>query len=49
MREAEMEQIAGWIVEVLEHHDDAERAARIAAEVRELCQGFPVPADAVKV
>lgn len=49
MREAEMEQIAGWIVEVLEQSDDNERQARIAAEVVELCAGFPVPSDAVRV
>jgi glycine hydroxymethyltransferase len=49
MREAEMERIAGWIVEVLQHSDDATVTERVAAEVQELCQGFPVPADAVRV
>jgi glycine hydroxymethyltransferase len=49
MGEAEMERIAGWIVEVLEHRDDATVTERVAAEVQELCQGFPVPADAVRV
>ena len=49
MGEAEMERIAGWIVEVLEHPDDAARIERIAGEVQELCRSFPVPADAVKV
>lgn len=49
MREPEMERIAGWIVEVLERIDDAAVQERVAAEVQELCQGFPVPADAVRV
>ncbi|MGB9633621.1 MAG: serine hydroxymethyltransferase [Chloroflexaceae bacterium] len=49
MRESEMERIAGWIVEVLERIDDTAVQERVAAEVRALCQGFPVPADAVRV
>jgi glycine hydroxymethyltransferase len=49
MREPEMERIAGWIVEVLERIDDTAVQERVAAEVRALCQGFPVPADAVRV
>lgn len=49
MREAEMDQIAAWIVDVLEHIDDTARHEQIAAQVVELCRSFPVPADAVKV
>jgi glycine hydroxymethyltransferase len=49
MREAEMEQIAAWIVEVLEHSGDTERHEAVGAQVKELCQSFPVPSDAVKV
>lgn len=49
MREPEMEQIADWIVDVLERIDDTAVQQRVAAEVRALCQGFPVPADAVRV
>jgi glycine hydroxymethyltransferase len=49
MAEAEMAQIAAWIVDVLQHPDDSERQARIAAEVGELCLNFPVPADLVRV
>jgi len=49
MREPEMERIAGWIVEVLERIDDTAVQERVAAEVQALCQGFPVPADAVRV
>jgi glycine hydroxymethyltransferase len=47
--EAEMAQIAAWITAVLQNVDDHEAQARIADEVRELCQNFPVPADMVRV
>jgi glycine hydroxymethyltransferase len=40
---AEMEQIAGWIDEVIAHVDDETTARRVAEEVRALCAGFPVP------
>jgi glycine hydroxymethyltransferase len=49
MGEPEMAQIASWIADVLEAIDDTARQERIAAQVRELCQGFPVPADLVRV
>jgi glycine hydroxymethyltransferase len=49
MSEAEMVQIANWIVQVLHNVDDRDQQARIAAEVRELCVNFPVPADMVRV
>ncbi|NNJ09684.1 serine hydroxymethyltransferase [Chloroflexales bacterium ZM16-3] len=49
MGEAEMAQIATWMVDVLQHIDDTERQARIATEVAELCRSFPVPADMVRV
>jgi glycine hydroxymethyltransferase len=49
MGEPEMAKIAAWIVEVLQQVDDTERQARIADEVRELCQSFPVPSDMVRV
>ena len=49
MGEAEMDQIAAWIVEVLEHLDDSVRHEAIGAQVCELCQNFPVPSDAVRV
>ncbi len=44
MREDEMRRVACWMLEVLRHPDDAAVAARIAGEVRSLCQQFPVPA-----
>ena len=49
MREAEMERIAAWIVEVLEQINDPAVQDRVAAEVQAFCQGFPVPSDAVRV
>ena len=49
MAEPEMAQIAAWIVDVLQHVDDTERQARIAAEVGELCRSFPVPTGMVRV
>jgi glycine hydroxymethyltransferase len=40
---AEMQRVAGWIVEVLRNVDSAGVHHRIEAEVRELCEVFPVP------
>jgi glycine hydroxymethyltransferase len=40
---AEMERVAGWIVQVLRNIDDQALHHRIEEEVRELCAGFPVP------
>ncbi|AUX25398.1 serine hydroxymethyltransferase [Sorangium cellulosum] len=40
---AEMERLAGWMDEVAQHMNDEARLARIAAEVEELCRGFPAP------
>jgi glycine hydroxymethyltransferase len=40
---AEMERVAGWLVEVLEHLDDGALHQRVAEEVHELCRHFPVP------
>ncbi|WP_029214881.1 serine hydroxymethyltransferase [Kallotenue papyrolyticum] len=40
---AEMEQIADWIVAVLREPENAALKQRVHAEVRELCQRFPVP------
>jgi glycine hydroxymethyltransferase len=42
MREPEMEQIAGWIAEVLTHIGDAETEQRIRRAVAELAARFPV-------
>lgn len=43
---AEMEQVAGWIVQVLRNIDDQGLHERIEEEVREFCAGFPVPGHA---
>ncbi|MGK4000380.1 serine hydroxymethyltransferase [Sorangium sp. So ce1024] len=40
---AEMERLAAWMDEVAQHINDEARIARIAAEVAELCRGFPAP------
>jgi len=42
MREAEMEQIAGWIAEILNHVGDAGLEQRIRAEVTALTEHFPL-------
>jgi len=47
MREPEMRRIADWIGEVLAAPEDQALAERIRSDVRELCQHFPAPADAV--
>jgi glycine/serine hydroxymethyltransferase len=43
MKEAEMEQVAGFITEVLEKPDDAGTQARVKEKVRPLTAKFPLP------
>lgn len=43
MREAEMEQTAALIDEVIQHINDEHVARRVRDQVRELCARFPVP------
>jgi glycine hydroxymethyltransferase len=43
MGEGEMRQVANWIVQVLGHIDDEALQGRIAEEVRQMCERFPVP------
>jgi glycine hydroxymethyltransferase len=45
MGTAEMVQIADWIADVVERWEDTDVQDRIAAEVKELCQGFEPPGD----
>lgn len=45
MRETEMRRIAGWIGEVLSAPDDAAAQERVRAQVMELCEQFPAPAE----
>ncbi|WP_437631560.1 serine hydroxymethyltransferase [Sorangium sp. So ce854] len=40
---AEMERLAAWMDEVAQNINDEARIARVAAEVAELCRGFPAP------
>ena len=42
MREPEMEKIAGWIAEVLEHLGDASTEQRVRAEVAAFAAQFPL-------
>jgi glycine hydroxymethyltransferase len=42
MREPEMNRIAGWIAEILQHMGDAETERRVRAEVAELAGRFPI-------
>ncbi len=39
-KEAEMEQVGEWIVEVLKNPEDSERLAKIRADIKELCKNF---------
>jgi glycine hydroxymethyltransferase len=43
MGPAEMTRIAEWMDRVAGAHEDAALIDKVAAEVRELCQGFPAP------
>ncbi|MGK3959604.1 serine hydroxymethyltransferase [Sorangium sp. So ce118] len=40
---AEMERLAAWMDDVAQNINDEARIARVAAEVAELCRGFPAP------
>jgi glycine hydroxymethyltransferase len=42
MKEAEMRVIAGWIVEALEHRNDAARLTMIRGKVLEMAESFPL-------
>lgn len=43
MKEDEMRQVAKWINEIVENKDDKAMLERIKGEVKDLCEGFPVP------
>jgi len=43
MKEADMKQLASWIVTALRNHQDKDLIAKLKAEVKEFCSGFPVP------
>lgn len=40
----EMKRIGQWMLDVLQHPDDASMRQRVQGEVRQLCDQFPVPA-----
>ena len=42
MKEAEMKQVAAWVVDALNHRSDAGHLARIKAEVLDLARQFPL-------
>ncbi len=44
----EMKQIGDWMLQVLRAPDDESVIGRVRREVLEVCQRFPVPADAVE-
>lgn len=43
MKEAEMQRVGAWILNVLKHADDAAVIDRTRQEIKEFCQTFPVP------
>jgi len=43
MKEAEMEQLAGWMLRALKGHEKPEELAAVKGEVEEVCARFPVP------
>lgn len=43
MKEAEMQRVGQWILNVLRHADDETVVERTRNEIREACQSFPVP------
>jgi glycine hydroxymethyltransferase len=46
MKQSEMKQIAKWIADVLHRPADDDLLSRVRGSVRELCEQFPVPAEA---
>ena len=43
MKEAEMQRVGTWILNVLKHADDAAVIERTRNEIKEFCKAFPVP------
>jgi glycine/serine hydroxymethyltransferase len=43
MKEAQMSQVAQWMVEAMQSHDDAAKLGELRGAVRALCAHFPVP------
>jgi glycine hydroxymethyltransferase len=47
MTESDMGQVAGWIAEVVDRHEDEQVAARVRGQVLELCRAHPAPGISV--
>lgn len=45
MKEAEMEQVAAWIDEAVMAHGDDAKLTKIHAQVRAICEQFPLPGE----
>jgi glycine hydroxymethyltransferase len=45
MKESEMRCIAGWMVDVLNNHNDSTTLDRVRNQVIELCQQYPAPSE----
>jgi glycine hydroxymethyltransferase len=43
MKEPQMVKLAGWMDQIISSPEDEALQARVAAEVKELCDGFPAP------
>jgi glycine hydroxymethyltransferase len=43
MKDAEMKQLAGWLVRALRNHQDQAALKSVRAEVEEMCKRYPVP------
>ena len=43
MKEAEMQRVGTWILQVLRAVDDPSTIDRVRGEIREFCRNFPVP------
>jgi glycine hydroxymethyltransferase len=48
MKEKEMEKVAGWITEAIEHRADAKRVKYIKGEIEKFCRKFPLYSKRLK-
>ncbi len=48
MKEKEMEKVAGWITEAIEHRADAKRVKYVKAEIEKFCRKFPIYSKRLK-
>jgi len=45
MKEVDMDQVAEWMHKAVMHYDDEAHLTKLAAEVSDYCQKFPLPSD----